>query len=211
MKTCPQCGTSYPDNNLNFCLEDGVALEFSGPDPQASTVRIGAADATGRPFQTAPYLAQVQFTGKPAQPPKTRGTKGIIAWVSGIIIAVLLLCGGTIGGFLVFVSKGSSNKVVTEPTTRTIEPKKSPDRASSTLPDEKGDYDLSMEKYNRIKIGTPRSEVESILGGKGTEVSSSEGGGMKFSVNKWQGAKYTSIILSFKNDKVMSRNQVGLK
>ncbi|HQZ95172.1 MAG TPA: hypothetical protein PLP21_02580 [Pyrinomonadaceae bacterium] len=75
----------------------------------------------------------------------------------------------------------------------------------------KGDYNLSMEKYNRIKVGMPRSEVENTLGGKGTEISSSVGGGVRFSVNKWEGEKFQSIILSFRNDKVMSKSQVGLK
>lgn len=75
----------------------------------------------------------------------------------------------------------------------------------------KGDYNLSMEKYNRLKVGMPRSEVENTLGGKGTEISSSVGGGVRFSVNKWEGEKFQSIILSFRNDKVMSKSQVGLK
>ena len=68
-----------------------------------------------------------------------------------------------------------------------------------------------MDKYDQIKIGSPRSDIERILGGKGTEISSSKGGSMSFSVNKWEGEKYKSIILSFKNDKVMSKSQVGLK
>ena len=68
-----------------------------------------------------------------------------------------------------------------------------------------------MDKYDQIKIGSPRSDVERILGGKGTEISNSVGGGVRFSVNKWEGEQYKSIILSFKNDKVMSKSQVGLK
>jgi hypothetical protein len=70
---------------------------------------------------------------------------------------------------------------------------------------------LTMEKYNQLKIDMPKSEVERILGGPGTEISSSSGGGMTFSVYKWEGEKYTSIILSFKNDRIMSKSQVGLK
>lgn len=70
---------------------------------------------------------------------------------------------------------------------------------------------LTMEKYNQLKIDMPKSEVERILGGPGTEVSTSSGGGMTFSVYKWSGENYTSIILSFKNDKIMSKSQVGLK
>lgn len=75
----------------------------------------------------------------------------------------------------------------------------------------KGEYDVTMAKYEKIKVGTPRAEVESILGGKGEEVSNTTGGGVRFSVNKWQGDNFAAIILSFKNDKVMTRSQVGLK
>ncbi len=70
---------------------------------------------------------------------------------------------------------------------------------------------LSMAKYNQLRIGMPKSEVDRILGGQGTEVSSSSGGGTTFSVYKWSGENYTSIILSFRNDKIMSKSQVGLK
>ena len=81
----------------------------------------------------------------------------------------------------------------------------------SSTPVNKGEYDVTMAKYEQIKIGTSRPDVENILGGKGTEISSSTGGGVRFSVNKWEGERYKSIILSFKNDKVMSKSQVGLK
>jgi hypothetical protein len=81
----------------------------------------------------------------------------------------------------------------------------------STPVSTKGEYNLSMEKYNKIKVGMARSAVENTLGGKGTEISSSVGGGMRFSVNKWEGERFQSIILSFRNDKVMSKSQVGLK
>lgn len=92
-------------------------------------------------------------------------------------------------------------------------PAATPARSStpSATPSTDGEYDLTMDKYNRIKVGMPRPDVENILGGKGTEISSSVGGGVRFSVNKWEGEKFHSIILSFRNDKVMSKSQVGLK
>jgi hypothetical protein len=93
----------------------------------------------------------------------------------------------------------------TEPETRSNTP--SPSRTETP----NGDHDLTIAMYEQIKIGTPRSEVEEILGGKGTEISSSSGGGMKFTVNKWEGDNFKAIILTFKNDKVMTRSQVGLK
>lgn len=94
--------------------------------------------------------------------------------------------------------------------TTTPPPSATPYSPSST-PVSKGEYDVTMDKYEKIKIGTLRTDVENILGGKGTEISSSTGGGVRFSVNKWEGERYKSIILSFKNDKVMSKSQVGLK
>ena len=68
-----------------------------------------------------------------------------------------------------------------------------------------------MDKYNKLRIGMDRSDVESLLGGKGTEISSSSGGKMRFSVNKWEGEDFKTIILSFKDDKIMTKSQVGLK
>jgi len=74
-----------------------------------------------------------------------------------------------------------------------------------------GEYDLTLEKYNKIRVGMAKAAVENTLGGKGTEISSSVAGRTNFSVNKWEGDGFKSIILSFKNDKVMSKSQVGLK
>lgn len=74
-----------------------------------------------------------------------------------------------------------------------------------------GNYNLTMDNYNQLSIGMPRARVEDLLGGKGTEISSSTGGGIRFTVNKWEGENFKSIILSFRNDKIMSKSQVGLK
>src|SRR5688500_10076328 len=71
---------------------------------------------------------------------------------------------------------------------------------SATTTSTAGEYDLTMDKYNQLSVGMPRARVEEILGGKGTEISSSTGGGVRFSVNKWEGEKFKSIILSFRND-----------
>lgn len=94
----------------------------------------------------------------------------------------------------------------------TPRPSSSPASTTNSAPPlvKKGEYELSMAKYEQIKVGMPRAEVESILGGKGTEISSSTGGGMRFSVNKWEGDNFKSIILTFRNDKVNTKSQVGL-
>ena len=37
MKRCPRCNRTYPDDNLNFCLDDGELLAlFSGEEPTRS-------------------------------------------------------------------------------------------------------------------------------------------------------------------------------
>ncbi len=104
-----------------------------------------------------------------------------------------------------FTKKGGTSTPTASNSTTT------PDLPTTSKPTvKKGEYDLSMAKYNQLSIGMPRSKVEEILGGKGTEISSSKGGGVSFSVNKWQGDDFKAIILSFKADKIMSKSQVGL-
>ena len=82
---------------------------------------------------------------------------------------------------------------------------------NQTSTDKKGEYDLTMSKFNQLSKGTSRSDVERILGGKGTEISNTTGGGVRFTVNKWEGDNYKAIILSFRDDKIMTLSQVGLK
>lgn len=120
--------------------------------------------------------------------------------------------------FLLLVAIGCScpklndlAKKRTEPSPSTTPAPFSTPANTSMTTDKKGEYELSMPKYNQISVGTSRSDVERILGGKGTELSNSVGGGVRFSVNKWEGANYSAIILSFRNDKVMTKSQVALK
>jgi len=117
---------------------------------------------------------------------------------------------------LLLLSIGCSCQKLAEMVNESVEKPSSPNNnavANSATPktEKTGGSDLTMSKYNQIKIGTTRTEVETILGGKGEEVSSSSGGGMRFDVIKWEGENFQSIILTFKNDKVLTRTQVGLK
>ena len=119
-----------------------------------------------------------------------------------LVVLLLAVLGCACPKLSVMLNKRSSTPT---PAATPASPTSSPSTSS------KGDYDVTMAKYDQIKIGIARSDVERILGGKGTEISNSVGGGVRFSVNKWEGEKYKSIILSFRNDKVMSKSQVGLK
>lgn len=81
---------------------------------------------------------------------------------------------------------------------------------SSTTTSTKGEYDVTMAKYERVKIGMKRGDVENIFGGKGEEYYSGTGGGVSFTSVKWVGEKFKTVLVSFKNDKVTSKSQVGL-
>jgi hypothetical protein len=68
-----------------------------------------------------------------------------------------------------------------------------------------------MAKYDQIKNGMKKDEVERILGSKGTELSSSGSGEYSFSMYQWKGEDYSSITIMFQKDKVYSKSQYGLK
>ena len=71
--------------------------------------------------------------------------------------------------------------------------------------------DLTLAKFAQLKDDMPISEVERILGGPGEEVSSSKGGGITFTVYKWSEENFTSVIITFRQGKLMTKTQVGLK
>ncbi len=204
MKTCPRCQTSYENDDLNFCLDDGTALTRA-VDPGAATVVMGPPPVTAPP-QRNPNTAAWQPPQQYPQPKKS-GSKALL-WVGGILALVMLLCGGGVGALLLVRQSQTQNQSFDIPAATPIP---AVSRTPRQPADGNSDQYLTMANYNLLKIGTPRSEVEEILGGKGIEISSSSGGGMSFSVNKWEGEKFKSIILTFRDDKIMSKSQVGLK
>lgn len=74
-----------------------------------------------------------------------------------------------------------------------------------------GGSDISMEKYEKINDGMSISEVEEIIGSKGEETSSSSIGKSTYKAYRWKGEKFSFISVRFKDDKVNSKSQYGLK
>ncbi len=81
----------------------------------------------------------------------------------------------------------------------------------SSSPKSNKDYSISLAKYNQVKNGMTYQEAVNIIGGEGTEVSSSEVGKYKTATYKWDGENYSYIILTFQNDKLMFKTQGSLK
>ncbi|MDH3494831.1 MAG: DUF3862 domain-containing protein [Acidobacteriota bacterium] len=75
----------------------------------------------------------------------------------------------------------------------------------------KSSSDITMAKYEKIENGMSVSEVEEIIGSKGEETSSSSIGNSSYKSYRWKGDKFSFISVRFKDDKVNSKSQYGLK
>lgn len=68
---------------------------------------------------------------------------------------------------------------------------------------------ISLEKFQQIKNGMMRSDVEEILG-EGTEISSTNSLGKTYSMYQWNGENFANIMVNFVDDKVTGKSQFGL-
>lgn len=120
---------------------------------------------------------------------------------SCLAILLLVVVGCSCPGKIFDVGKRSTPENTAPP----------PPPRAPTPPARTGEYDITKEKYDRIKNGMKRTEVEQIIGGKGTEYYNGKGGGVSFVSVKWSGDNYSTILVSFRDEKVTSKSQVGLK
>lgn len=74
----------------------------------------------------------------------------------------------------------------------------------------KEDSKVNYENFLNIKMGSSLADVESMLG-EGNEQSSSEVGGIKTAVYLWNGSSLSNVNVTFQNDEVMGKAQIGLK
>lgn len=94
MKICPRCQKTYPDDNLNFCLEDGTTLQQMAAAPPPPTVQMNqpitnpSQPVGGQPAWNMPQ----QYGGQPAK----KSSKAWV-WVLLILGVVIVLCGGGFG------------------------------------------------------------------------------------------------------------------
>ncbi len=109
MKICPTCRKTYPDDGLNFCLEDGSVLTFVSADMPETLIMqspLPTNPATQRELPTTrpgsfgnQQGTQSSWGNNPQfsmQPPATKSKTWL--WLLGIVGLGVLLCGG--GGAL---------------------------------------------------------------------------------------------------------------
>ena len=112
MKICPTCRRTYEDDALNFCLEDGAILNLTTPDA-APTVVMEQPRTTTPPQGSGMKTSwDAQNIGAHSMQPKKRSSK-MWLWVVGILGLVVILCGGGIAGFFVYVASRANTNVAT--------------------------------------------------------------------------------------------------
>lgn len=105
MKICPQCRTTYTDDSLQYCLQDGTPLDiqnnsqnFGAPEtlvsPQFTTNKVNP-EWQNPP---APNWADSEQTRIAVKPQKSR--TGLIIALTALV--TLIVIGGGIAGFLVY-------------------------------------------------------------------------------------------------------------
>ena len=82
--------------------------------------------------------------------------------------------------------------------------------STSTTSDSGGKANLSMDSFNKVKLGMTYDEVKGIMGSDGNETSSSKVGNNTSKSFKWEGDKFARVSVRFRNDKLVSRSQSGL-
>lgn len=156
MKRCQKCGTSYTDDTLRFCLEDGTELTAS--DEQQTVVRPAGRD----PYQTEELPRAVTHaardplrieiptdrttTGSPPptiQPNRT-GSMLLKILLGAVLLGVLVVLGAGVLG-VAFYYLGRQNTV----DIKTPTPTPTPDDEKTKLEKELADLKKKLEDSNK--------------------------------------------------------------
>lgn len=159
MKICPHCRKTYPDDDLNFCLDDGSVLAAAAPANVPETVY-------NRPPQPTVPSSGIQGgwgqspTHAPA--PKKRSSRSWL-WVVGILGAAVLFCGGGFAGLVAWIAYQS--EATANSNSYSFDgpaPSSSPGEPSTTTPNVEA-IDLSTWKNFSIYGTTDYQDGEFIM------------------------------------------------
>jgi hypothetical protein len=126
-------------------------------------------------------------------------------------------CGALMGLFLMLgacaalMSSVDTEKDNLQVDKKTISEKADVPAVSTPEPEVKEKDEVTMEEFKKIKNGMTYEEVVKIIGFEGTEMSSTEIGGIKTIMYSWQNDDGSNMNAMFQNNKLNTKAQFGLK
>jgi hypothetical protein len=138
MKQCPQCGRTYTDNTLSFCLEDGVKLvakydaeatHLNSPQPSDLPPTIAFTDPVAPPPSPHPPAPAPAAPPAPAPTPQ-RGLRSLV--LGALVIGVLIGLG--IGAFWLLRRADVPSSNTAAAATPTATPTQTPAPTMTTTP-----------------------------------------------------------------------------
>ncbi|MCB1024327.1 MAG: DUF3862 domain-containing protein [Acidobacteria bacterium] len=193
---------------MSFCLEDGSPLII---DSEAQTAE--KIDDVNIPDpRTSPNQSRKTSQQAGSQNPGSNLISGPRRSYLGIIVGIfalgsfLLITLGLAGGIWWYLQT-TAVPGKTDRTTITQDDPKPPEPPAK--PVKKGGA-LTIENYKKIKNGMTYEEVVEIFGEEGEEISSLDVAGYKSETYIWKSGTFTTVTLTFQNEKLMSKFQIGL-
>ena len=181
MKRCPQCSSTYTDDSLRFCLQDGATLlavsnapssfdadatlrgvpPEAGFDPPPTEILRPAAAPTIRTPAPTPTVPDRPFTrGAQDSAPSKTSSPLLIAGVSAIVILLLVLIG--IGVALLFRDRSEDDRSVAN-----ANEKRTDTASTNASPESKRSGSLSEDNVNgdnkNADAATPTPETRGPL------------------------------------------------
>ena len=173
MKSCPQCQTSYTDDSLKFCLQDGTPLVSQNEETSAPTLVLSEAETvvTPRPPNQMQFDLQNESQTDYAtnqnyvQPEEKTNTFKIV----GITVLTMFILLGVIGvGALFYFNSGKkeiaqnnnavkNTKATTKQTPEANKPENTEDNSETPTPTE------TPEKTPEINTAQIRKEVSQTI------------------------------------------------
>lgn len=117
MKICPTCRRTYPDDGLNFCLEDGSVLTLMGNEPPATVMMQSPPPTDPNPGMLNQPGIQTSWDPKPNYSVQPKKSSKTWLWIVGVLGIGLLLCGGGIVGFIFLAAMQDVDNTNTNSTT----------------------------------------------------------------------------------------------
>lgn len=153
MKQCPNCKTTYTDETLRFCLNDGANLIDV---PEAETVRMSFDKNPMRVSVAPPDSAPTVFAAPQIiqqQPPKRKSAGLIIAGILGVLL--LLVGGGLFAAFMLFRPTENKNPVAAASPAPTTSPTATPNDETTKLKEEMANLQKQLQDQKNQKQTAP--------------------------------------------------------